>query len=111
MRNYVKLNAKVMQDRAVKWQRDNPERNKINVRRHYAKKQYNLSLEEYDKLREQRICDVCKTEHDKLNIDHCHKSGRVRGVLCKNCNIGLGMFKDQEAILRQACDYLKRTRA
>jgi len=44
-----------------------------------------------------------KTPH----IDHCHKTGKVRGLLCQKCNLGLGSFKDSEDIILKAVEYLK----
>jgi hypothetical protein len=57
------------------------------------------------------VCAICgKPETSKrgsLSIDHDHATGRVRGLLCHACNIGLGNFRDTEAILRGAIEYLK----
>jgi len=43
-----------------------------------------------------------------MAIDHCHDSGRVRGILCKDCNLVLGWMKDTPARLRALADYLER---
>lgn len=50
-------------------------------------------------------CDLCGETRD-LNIDHCHNSGLVRGILCRSCNVGLGIFKDNKELLAKAIDYL-----
>jgi hypothetical protein len=42
----------------------------------------------------------------ELAIDHCHKTGKIRGLLCKNCNQGLGQFKDNIDLLLSAAKYL-----
>ena len=46
----------------------------------------------------------------QLNIDHCHSTGEVRGLLCCLCNRGLGSFKDKQEVLKQAIKYLKNSR-
>jgi len=53
------------------------------------------------------VCEVCQVEPAD-NIDHCHTSGRVRGHLCRSCNLGLGFFKDNTDILQSAVVYLER---
>jgi hypothetical protein len=56
------------------------------------------------------LCAICKkTETGKtsnLCVDHCHKTGKVRGLLCNNCNKGLGLFKDNPEVLLNASAYL-----
>ena len=51
-------------------------------------------------------CMICKSKCYRLNIDHCHKSKQVRGLLCTGCNTGLGGFKDKVRLLENAIDYL-----
>lgn len=54
------------------------------------------------------ICSATEDENGKaLALDHCHSTGRVRGLLCDNCNVGLGRFKDSPNALRRAITYLK----
>ncbi len=50
-----------------------------------------------------------KNKKSVLSIDHCHKTGRVRGVLCQNCNHGIGNFRDDPGLLQKAIDYLKKS--
>lgn len=69
------------------------------------------------------ICDVQFTYDRQLDaklrmkpkstspcVDHCHKTGVVRGILCMSCNHGLGLYEDDSARLRRAADYLERPR-
>ncbi len=51
------------------------------------------------------ICEVKQTRRD-LCIDHCHTTGKVRGLLCDRCNSGLGQFKDSIELLNKAAAYL-----
>ena len=70
----------------------------------YLKRFYNISLEEYIDMyiKQKGVCKICKTEGFRLDpnskiklvVDHCHNTGKVRGLLCHNCNRGLGLFKD-----------------
>ena len=55
-------------------------------------------------------CMICQSNGDgrKLTLDHCHNSGKLRGVLCSKCNTGLGMFSDRQDLLLSAIAYLKR---
>lgn len=56
-------------------------------------------------------CPLCHDEFTKLpHIDHCHVTGRRRGLLCHRCNPGLGMFQDSPEALRRAADYLEAHR-
>lgn len=60
-------------------------------------------------------CAICRTDTpggrgERWHIDHCHEAGTVRGLLCHNCNVGLGNFKDDPSLLIAAADYLKARR-
>lgn len=55
------------------------------------------------------ICNQKAKETRLLTIDHDHKTGKVRGLLCDNCNTGLGLFKDSPNLLRRAALYLENT--
>jgi hypothetical protein len=54
------------------------------------------------------ICGGLQVGNRKLGIDHCHQSGKLRGVLCNRCNAGLGSFMDNPALLEVAIIYLKK---
>lgn len=65
--------------------------------------QYNSILEEQDNK-----CAICKEylSYKTINIDHCHKTGKVRGILCYSCNVGIGHLKDDPVRLLAAADYI-----
>ena len=73
-----------------------------------------LSLKQYeDLLKEQEgKCAICRRHptRTRLAVDHCHKTGRVRGLLCNNCNTGLGLLGDQEESVERALSYLKQSK-
>lgn len=75
---------------------------------------YKMTLEEYKELwdKQEGRCWICLT-HEKdlnqvLNVDHCHKTGEIRGLLCNTCNRAIGYLKDNTSILRRAFTYLNR---
>lgn len=74
----------------------------------YFRRKYGLSAEDLSvMIAEQRgICCICLTARAE-HVDHCHKTGRVRGVLCFSCNAALGQFKDQPAVMRRAAAYVE----
>jgi hypothetical protein len=53
------------------------------------------------------ICKICGKKDDKpLHVDHDHLTGKVRGLLCRSCNLGIGHFKDDPSLLKNASEYL-----
>ena len=73
---------------------------------------YGITLEEYD-LRFQGqggACLICQEPLVAPVIDHDHDLGHVRGILCRECNLGLGFFRDNPAVMRRAIKYLARNR-
>lgn len=75
------------------------------------KKEYNSSIEEYENLLQEQggVCRICggTDQERRLSVDHDHSTGEIRGLLCKNCNAGLGRFYDDPGLLEKAADYLR----
>lgn len=73
------------------------------------KRDYNLSLDELKWFEEEQQgrCAICGDKTGKLFIDHDHKTGEVRGLLCHFCNSGIGLFRDDPDRLNSAIKYLK----
>lgn len=67
-----------------------------------------IDLVEYtEKMNKQHSkCPICNIELTDPCIDHCHKTGKVRGILCRTCNLALGQFKDSREVLENAIKYL-----
>lgn len=76
-------------------------------------KRYGISIEQYNELfdKQQGCCAICGFHQSQLTVslavDHNHLTKKVRGLLCYNCNSGLGRFKDNIANLSNAIEYLK----
>ena len=68
-------------------------------------RKYGLTVEEYDSYFVNASCGICESTDD-LVLDHCHKSGRIRGVLCRLCNSGIGKLRDDAALVRNALMWL-----
>lgn len=74
---------------------------------------YGMTLEEYDVLlaSQNGVCPICGGTRSggdrRMPVDHCHVTGKVRGILCDPCNKGLGHFKDDLERLRAAVAYLE----
>lgn len=52
-------------------------------------------------------CAICDEVFVEPHVDHCHKTNRVRALLCESCNLGLGLFKDNSAHLKHAASYIE----
>lgn len=106
-RLWNKKNIKRIRAGKRRFYRNNPE----SVLRSHLKKCYGLSLEDFLQMRknQKNLCAICKTEFQKApHVDHCHKTGKIRGLLCGLCNISLGGFKDSPERLRAAANYLDK---
>jgi hypothetical protein len=78
------------------------------ARTYRLKRRYGMSAQEVDAMAASQggLCALCR-EAPAEHVDHDHRTGRVRGVLCFNCNGGLGQFRDREDLLASAIAYLQ----
>jgi hypothetical protein len=112
--------------RVVAWQQANPDKVRARSKRFAAqprvkeyrrdwalKNKYGIDAGTYDAMLAEQsgVCAVCKMESDKpLSVDHDHVTGKVRGLLCNNCNMAIGLLADDEQRLRSAADYVAKHR-
>lgn len=112
------------------WEKRNPEKVKRNKAltylRHCARyseesiaRQHQITVNEYRKLIESQnnLCAICGKQESRiarkdrsvspLSIDHCHKTGKIRGLLCGKCNMALGGFEDSIEMMQNAITYLR----
>lgn len=73
-------------------------------------RRYGISEKQYKELLDSvdNKCQICG-DSSSLVVDHCHDTKKIRGVLCKKCNIGIGNLKDSLVLVESACDYLRCT--
>ena len=88
------------------------EQTKRRYREYQVRSKYGIELSDAEAMlsRQGDACRICGTSdwsESTWHIDHCHKSGAVRSILCAECNLGLGKFLDSPDLLRAALDYLE----
>jgi hypothetical protein len=92
-----------------------PDKVKVRARRAALKHRYGITPEQYEEMltRQDGKCAICnsKSPKDKRNrnfhVDHCHETGRIRGILCTKCNHALGRFGDDIAGVERVLKYLR----
>jgi hypothetical protein len=122
---YLKKKQELLSDpdykfKRQKWYSENKIKIHNTTRKSYYKLKYGITLEQFNAIRDSqeskcKICGIYKPLDagnggkigDCLHVDHCHKTGKIRGLLCSNCNVGLGNFQDTPEFLIKASDYLK----
>ena len=127
---YLEANRERARVRAEKWRRANPDRvkaankkwresnlNRTRVlnRKNNLKRKYGLTLPEWRSLFDAQgntcaICGASEPGGQGWQTDHSHDSGKIRGILCVNCNTMLGRMRDSEEIASKAIDYLSNSR-
>lgn len=85
-------------------------------RRKHLRRTYGITLEQYHDLLTSQSggCACCGATRaggssDSFHVDHCHETGKIRGLLCNNCNIGIGALGDNASGVARALAYLERS--
>ncbi|MBK7092444.1 MAG: endonuclease VII domain-containing protein [bacterium] len=93
-------------EQANGWRKRNPEKRLANVL-----KTFGITVEQYYAMHESQngVCAICggNSSSGRLRVDHCHSTGKVRGLLCDSCNLGLGKLGDTAKSLEKALLYLR----
>jgi len=95
-------------------------KNKQKLLDYHMFRNYGLTREDYDKMLDDQggTCAICNKKNEaktmnkelrKLSVDHDHDTGEIRGLLCMNCNFGVGNFKDSIEILKKVIKYLEKS--
>ncbi|PRX92349.1 endonuclease VII domain-containing protein [Allonocardiopsis opalescens] len=90
--------------------RENRERNHGGTRHYHLKRRYGIGADDAERMLAEQggVCLICHRELgvENMHVDHSHTTGEVRGILCFNCNGGLGQFKDDHERMLRAITYL-----
>jgi hypothetical protein len=112
-KEYRKKNVEKLKANNKKWREANKEQDVQTMFKARLKRKYDITLEEYNALLESQnnSCKVCGTHaknnlKGKLYVDHCHTTGKVRGMLCMKCNSALGLLNDNKETIQKLLDYL-----
>ena len=92
------------------WRSKNPDKQHATD----IKRNYGLSIEDYNRMlvEQECKCKICGKQHDpskkrgRLYVDHNHKNGKVRGLLCSGCNTAIGNMKDDVSLILKAIEYI-----
>jgi len=101
-------------ERLAQWRKDNIEKCTAHARKSNLKIKFKMSIEDYNALLDSQngkcsLCNKTPEENGKaLSVDHNHKTGKVRGLLCDNCNKGIGFLKENTEILQKAIKYIEK---
>ncbi len=115
---YYENNKEKILEKAKEDYPKNKERMNKQSKEAHLKKNYNLSIEDYNKMVERQggVCAICRKKEisiqngkpQKLSVDHDWKTKKVRGLLCKNCNTTLGNLKEDISLFYKCVEYLKK---
>jgi len=114
MRQWAKNHREYFRVAARNWKKKHPEYarkyaadNRAHTREKLFNQRYGMTLEQYESLFEQQngICAICK-KPGKLEVDHDHATQKVRGLLCKKCNMGIGYLMDDVDTMLATAEYI-----
>jgi hypothetical protein len=111
-KKYHANNAKTVNERSRNRRLANPDNQRQIRRRAHLKSSYGITPAEYDFIfqAQKNVCGICETPNPGSkkgwHIDHCHSTGKVRGILCTNCNLMIGHAKDDLNRMVAAMFYL-----
>lgn len=104
-------NAECKREAAVRRSAKYYRRNKLDLLKTQVKK-YGITVEDFHRMLVEQggVCAICRTNcnvNRRLCIDHCHVTGKVRGLLCSECNSAIGKLKDDKELIKNALNYLE----
>ena len=115
-RRYDEKNPEKRREQWSRYAKKSQEKRTRYMAAYKRKQRYGVTSEEYDAILKDQdgCCAICGSDNPRhktkseFDLDHCHATGAIRGVLCSPCNRALGLFQDDPEVLQRAIDYLKR---
>ena len=110
-KKWYEANQEKHKENSKKWKEANPKKTKEN----HLKRNFGITLEQYNEIfwKQKGSCAICGKHQNELNqtlaVDHDHATGKIRGLLCSNCNRAIGLLKDSPAISQEVNRYLNRS--
>lgn len=116
-RNYASWCRACYVTAASRYQKEHPEKAREWGSKKHRRRKYGLSQDQYEAmvLAQRGLCGICQEPEThitrgghpgQLAVDHCHVTGKIRGLLCFRCNVALGKFRDNPTYLKNAMVYL-----
>ena len=110
-KEYYEKNKERIITYAKEYREENKEEIAIKKEEQRLKSKYGITSKEKNVLlqKQNNKCKICLVEFSNVtpNVDHCHTTNKIRGLLCRACNTGLGQFKDNTKLLTKAINYLE----
>lgn len=112
-------NTKSTKETRAKYAKEYRKLNERKVRSSSLKKSFGITLDQYESMAEKQKyrCAICGEEEktvnsfngkkNNLSVDHCHSTGKIRGLLCSRCNTAIGYFNDSIPVIEKAIRYIK----
>ncbi len=108
VKEYSKKEREKLKGKSEKWK----EWNRVRKKGYNLKKTFGITIKQYNELFQKQggICAICGNRENgkSLAVDHNHKTGEIRELLCTNCNLTIGLLNDDPSILKKAIKYLEK---
>jgi hypothetical protein len=112
LRHKTKLGRELNRKAVAQWK----ERNRRKLKNDHLMREYGINIEQYEGMlmQQNNRCSICSKDsanykRKELYVDHCHRTKKIRGLLCQKCNQGLGLFDDNPKYLAEALAYINRS--
>lgn len=118
-RERLRKNPEIREKRnkyTYRWKEKNKDKVQITQKKWFLKKLYGLTLDQYNEMFNSQCgaCSICGKHQSllekSLSVDHDHNSGKIRSLLCSNCNTAIGLLDEDVGLLKKVVDYLNKHR-